>query len=119
MTRTNISVDELMAEIHNVTQAGSAEPSFPLLQFSELKPQLHERSRVLGSPLLIGRTPYERLWALINRALRRSVSSAVGPIVGQQNEWNAAAVDTLSDLAALATALQAEISRLQAKHHGR
>ncbi len=117
MSRTSISVDELMAEVHAATHAGPAEPFFPLLQFGELEPQLRERSRVIGSPALIGRTTYERLWALINRVVRRSVSSAVDPVVVQQNEWNAAVVDTLIDLSALAAALQAETSRLQAAQH--
>ncbi|MBA3944134.1 MAG: hypothetical protein H0X37_06170 [Herpetosiphonaceae bacterium] len=108
-----------MAEVRTITQSGSAEPSFPLLQFSELEPQLRETSRVIGSPPLIGRTMYERLWTLINRAVRRGVSAAVDPVVGQQNEWNAAVADTLIDLAALAAALQGETSRLQAARHDR
>ena len=108
-----------MAEIHASVRTGPAEPAFPLLLLSELMPTLRERRQVIASPLLIGRTAYERLWAIINRVLRRASSSAVAPVVAQQNEWNAAAEDTLMELAAEAADLQAEISRLYAEQHAR
>lgn len=105
-----------MEEVHDaVARSPQPEPAFPLLQFNELYPQLRETSRVVTRPPLIGRYAYERLWAIINRALRRLAGPAVDPAIVQQNEWNAVALETLSDLAAIQAALQAEVSRLDAE----
>lgn len=103
-----------MAEVRVAAQAAPPDPSFPLLALGELDPQLQETSRVEAHPPLIGREPYERLWAVINRLVRRGAAPAVALVVQQQNEWNAAALDTLHQLATVQAALQAEVTRLDA-----
>ena len=97
-------------------------PAFPLLELHDLQPTLREASVVIGQPALIGRTPYERLWALINRALRRVAVHAVAPVVAQQNEWNAATLHALHGIARLSAALHgietARLARIAAMRSG-
>ncbi len=98
----------LMAEVAAEAAAAPVAAPFPLLALAAEAPALREASVVVASPPLIGRTAYERLWAVINRLLRRAASPAIAPAVAQQNEWNAAVLDAVGELAALAAALEAE-----------
>lgn len=112
---TNPTVEQLMSKVHAAATDDPPEPSFPLLKLDQMQPTLRETSVVIGRPPLIGRTPYERVWAVINRLLRRAAVHAVEPAVAQQNEWNAAVHATITDLARTQSALQAEVIRQQAE----
>lgn len=95
-------------------QAGP-EPRLPQLEIQRMLPLLHERQRVEPRPPLIGRTRYERLWARINRVVRRVAAHAVEPAVTQQNEFNAATQVALEGLIEADAALRAAVIELRAR----
>jgi hypothetical protein len=109
-----IRVDELMREIEAAAAAAGPEPAFPQLDLQRLLPHLHADHEVEPRPPLIGRTPYERLWARINTVVRRVAAHAVEPAVAQQNEWNRAALEAIESFARADATLRAEIVGLRA-----
>jgi hypothetical protein len=86
----------------------------PQLTLQQLLPVLREQQSVEPRPALIGRTRYERLWARINRVVRRVAAHAVEPAVAQQNEFNAATQVALEGLIEADAALRAAVIELRA-----
>jgi hypothetical protein len=109
---SNIEVQRLL-EAH-AAEVG-AEPAFPRLELRSLVALIGRTARVEARSVLIGRTRYERMWVVINRAVRGVVRHAVEPVVGQQNAWNAQLARTLDDFAAADHALDGEVVRLRAE----
>lgn len=112
---TTISVEKLMREIEGAAAQAGPEPEFPHLRLQQIMPILREQQRVEPRPVLIGRTPYERIWARINRVARRWAAHAVEPAVAQQNEFNAALHETLEELIEADAALRAAVTALRAE----
>ncbi len=113
-------VTEIQAEIERRARLAGTEPPFYQLDLRRLVPVLVEAVRVESSPPLLGRNLYERLWVMINRAIRRVTRHGVEPAVAVQNEVNARVKRVLDRLIAGDAALHAEVARLQAEgRHGR
>lgn len=113
---SEIKVDDLMREVAARAAAAGPEPMFPQLALGQLQPELCEHAEVESRPILLGRTRYERLWARINRLVRRVAAHAVEPAVTQQNEWNAATLAALDGLIAADATLRASIAILRAEN---
>jgi hypothetical protein len=109
---TPLNVDEIMQTISARAAVAGAEPSMPQLTLQQLLPVLREQQTVEPRPALIGRTRYERLWARINRIVRRVAAHAVEPAVAQQNEFNAATQIALEGLIEADAALRAAVIEL-------
>lgn len=107
-------VDELMREIEAAAAAAGPEPAFPQLDLQRLLPHLRADHQIQPRPPLVGRTRHERLWARINRVVRRVAAHAVEPVVAQQNEWNRVTLDAIESLARADDSLRAEIVALRA-----
>ena len=108
-----LNVDQIMQTIAvRATEAGP-EPPLPQLALQQLLPSLREQQAVEPRPALIGRTRYERLWARINRVVRRVAAHAVEPAVTQQNEFNAATQVALEGLIEADAALRAAVIELR------
>lgn len=106
-------------EVQRAIEAHAAnvgtEPDFPRLELRSLVALIGRTAMVEPRPALIGRTPYERMWVVINRAVRGVIRHAVEPVVEQQNACNAQLAQTLDRVAAADRALQGEVVRLQAE----
>jgi hypothetical protein len=115
-----LDVAVVQAGIEQIAREAGMEPPFPLLHLQRLQPILAEAVHVEPNPTLLGRTRYERVWAVINRALRRIARYGVEPVVTQQNAFNAQVERTLSHLTGNVVVLHAETVRLCARSkHGR
>lgn len=108
-----LNVDQIMLTIVERAASAGPEPALPQLELQQLLPTLREQQRVEPRPPLIGRTRYERLWARINRVVRRVAAHAVEPVVSQQNEFNAATETALEDLIRVDAALRAAVIELR------
>lgn len=111
----HIDVSVLQREIGKRAELAGPQPPFYQLHLRTLLPVLREAVRVEPSPPLIGRTPYERLWVVINRIVRRVVRHGVEPAVQAQNTSNAAVDRMLDQLMTNDATLHAEIVRLRAE----
>ncbi len=107
-------VDDLMREIEAQARAAGPEPAFPQLDLQRLLPHLRADHQIQPRPPLVGRALYERLWARINRGVRRVAAHAVEPVVAQQNEWNRATLEAIESLARADATLRGEIVALRA-----
>ena len=112
-----VDVEELQRAIERAAVESGPEPPFPQLQLDMLRPALAHSVRVEPHPPLIGRTTYEKVWAAINRRVRRVAGLAVVPVVEQQNEANARLLRSLDRLAAVEAGLHAAIVRMRAERH--
>lgn len=108
-----LNVDEIMQTLAEHAALSGPEPTLPQLALQQQLPELREQQRVEPRPPLIGRTHYERLWARINRIVRRVAAHAVEPVVTQQNEFNAATETALEDLIRADAALRAAVIELR------
>lgn len=113
----SLDITQLQHAIEAAARATGPEPHFPRLELERLCPTLREATRVDARPVLIGRTPYERFWVIVNRLIRSVVGPGVEPGVEAQNRLNARMVEILMNLANRHTTLQAELIRFQAEHH--
>ncbi|WP_026370176.1 hypothetical protein [Kallotenue papyrolyticum] len=114
-----MNVDDLMREIEAAAAAAGPEPVLPHLELSRLMPQLAADRRVEPRPPLVGRSAYERLWARINRLIRRVAAHGVEPVVHQQNAWNQAAVEAIAALAQAAAMLRGAVVAARAARQAR
>lgn len=110
-----INVSRIMQMLTERAAQAGPEPPLPQLEIQRMLPLLHEQQRVEPRPPLIGRTRYERLWARINRVVRRVAAHAVEPAVTQQNEFNAATQVALEGLIEADAALRAAVIELRAR----
>ncbi len=111
---SSVDVEALQAAIERAAEGGH-EPPFLQLRLDMLRPALAHSVRVEPHPPLIGRTTYEKLWAAINRRVRRVAGLAVVPVVERQNEGNARLLRSLDRLSALDATLHAALVRLRAE----
>lgn len=111
---SSVDIEEVQAAIERAAEGGH-EPPFLQLRIEMLRPALAHSARVEPHPPLIGRTTYEKVWAAINRRVRRVAKPAVVPVVEQQNELNARLLRSLDRLAAADARLHAAIVRLRAE----
>lgn len=109
-----IDAQALQAAIEASARTAGPEPPFAQLALQQLKRLIHETATVEPNPLLLGRTTYERVWVVINRAIRRIARHGVEPCVQQQNELNTRIKHTLDLLITADAALQAELIRIRA-----
>lgn len=114
-----LDVEQIMQTVAARAAAAGPEPALPQLALQQLLPVLREQQRVEPRPPLIGRTRYERLWARINRVVRRVAAHAVEPVITQQNEFNAATEAALEDLLRVDAALRAAAIELRAARAAR
>lgn len=104
----------LQREIEQAARMAGPEPPLHQLHLLRMEPILDESVRVEPNPPLIGRSLYERIWVVINRAQRPVARHGVEPAVVAQNDVNAALRRSLDRLMAADAALHAEITRLRA-----
>ena len=112
---SRLDVTLLQTAIEQRAREAGPEPAFYQLHLRQLIPVLREAMRVDPNPLLIGRTLYERLWVVINRAIRRGARHGVEPAVVVQNTFNADVQRSLERLLSGDAALHAEVVRLRAE----
>ena len=116
---SRVDVTLIQDEIEQHAREDGREPAFYQLHLRRLMPVLREAVRVDPSPPLVGRTLYERLWVVINSAIRRGARPAIEPAVAAQNAFNAGVQHSLERLIAGDAALHAEVVRLRAEgRHG-
>ena len=96
-------------------QRAGPDPPFYQLHLQRVMPVLAEAVKVDPNPPILGRTLYERIWAVINRGIRRVVRHGVEPAVLMQNDANARVRRSLERLIAGDAALHAEVVRLRAE----
>jgi hypothetical protein len=112
---STLDVHTLQEAIEKQAARSGPEPAFPHLELQSLAPILAEDVRVEPNPPLVGRSPYERLWVVINTIVRRVARYGVEPSVVAQNDFNAAVQRSLTGLVARDALLRAEIVRLKAR----
>ena len=116
MSRSNqLDVTRLQAEIERYAREAGPEPPCYQLHLRRMAPVFRETVRVEPNPPLIGRTLYERIWIVINRAIRRVARRGVEPEVRRQNDLNAALQRSLDRLIDYDDALHGEVVRLRAE----
>lgn len=114
-----LSVAGIQQALEAWARHAGPEPPFYQPRLGELRPVLDETMRVEPLPLLLGRTHYERMWVVINRAIRAVIRHGVEPAVLAQNDFNSGVGRALDRLIAMDAALHAEVVRLRAEErHG-
>jgi aminoglycoside phosphotransferase (APT) family kinase protein len=114
-TSEQTDIMALQRTLEEQARVAGVEPPFYQLHLQAQVPILREAVRVEPNPPLIGRTPYERLWVVINRIVRRVARHGVEPAVQAQNANNVAVGRLLDQLMTIDNTLHAEIVRLRAE----
>ena len=112
---SHVDVTLLQSEIEQRAQQAGPDPPFYQLHLQRVMPVLAEAVKVDPNPPILGRTLYERIWAVINRGIRRVARYGVEPAVLMQNDANARVQRSLEHLIAGDAALHAEVVRLRAE----
>jgi hypothetical protein len=101
-----------------IDEEGADEPPAPLtdLHLRPLLAELQQRQQINAHWWLEERTPVQRAVALAQRGIRFYLRWLINPIVEQQNNANAAVVDTVAPLLAADAEVRAMLAARRARH---